>query len=175
MSFTTVVQPVINEDDLTTPSSAINPNYLLGQVYSFKDSSNSAAVKQFMYVKANGALTAYVPYRIVASGTAGAEWTTAAPITLTASVSLIGIPQVAFTSGYYGFIQIAGAATYATGSLAIVATYAVKVLTAGVTLVTDTTTAVQSNVSVGFNVSTTTTGDTTGTVILQGARVVVTS
>lgn len=163
----------ITKESLTTPTST--QQYPLGFVYISSDDSSSAAVKRFLYIKANGALTAKQPYRIVTSGTAAAEWTTASFISLTGAVTLIGIPQVAFTSGYYGFVQIGGAASYLPTAATIAAGATLKVMTSGSTLVLDSSTGVVSNSTVGSNVSALTSDSTSGTVILNGVRVVVSS
>lgn len=106
-----------NEADLTTPTSA-QGQYRLGDVVVIDLSTPTSTgitrtteVKKYMYVKSHAALTQYQPYVIVPSATAGAEWVTAAPVTLASEICLIGVPQVAFTSGYYGFVQIQGRAT----------------------------------------------------------------
>lgn len=94
-----------NTSDLTTPTSSAY--YPVGGVVEVTD--YDGPVKKFMYVKSHGTLTAYQPYAIVPSATYGLI--TAAPATSTTVINKIGVPQVAFTSGYYGFIQIEGAAT----------------------------------------------------------------
>lgn len=174
-SLTTLVQMVVNETDITTPTSTLNGLYVLGQIYSFKDSSAPNAVKQYMYIKANGALTQYQPYRIVNSGTSGAEWTTASFISLSAPVTLVGIPQVAFTSGYYGFIQIGGVATYKAPATTVAAGASLKAMTSGTALVVDSSTGVQSNASMAWNVTALTSDDTSGSCVLSNIRFVVTS
>ncbi len=164
----------ISEDALTTPSST--QQFPLGNIVEVVDSAQPNSIKRFMYVKSHTTLVAFTPYAIVAQGTSGSEWLTAAPAILSSAVQLIGIPQVGFTSGYYGFVQIAGAATYLTGGLAVVANASVKILAAGTTLITDSSTGAQSNNTIGWNVSlTSTTPGVSGTVILQGARAVVSS
>lgn len=112
----------IFEDDLTTPTSTQNPQYLLGDTIKIADSANPTSQKVFMYVKAHAALTAYQPYVISYAYTAGAEVVTAAPATQTSPIVTVCVPQVAFTSGYFGFVQIQGyctlkmsAETYASG------------------------------------------------------------
>ena len=102
-----------NHSDLTTPTST--QEYKLGTVVEWEDTA-SKAVKKYIYVKSHGALTAYVPYIITNSSTAGSEVITAAPINLAAPGQKVCVPQVAFTSGYYGFVQTEGDATVAIGT-----------------------------------------------------------
>lgn len=152
----------VSEESLTTPTSA--QVYPLGSIYQFRDSAAPNAVKTFMYVKATGALTLGVPYAIIGGATSGAEITTAAPPAASGNIR-VGIPQVAFTSGYYGWLQIVGVATFATGAVATTVGNTLKVLPAGVTLVDTTGTTLADNV-VGYAYSTTTTAVTTGTVMM---------
>lgn len=136
-----------NKSDLTTPTST--QQYTLGYVYEELD-TDKYAVRKYMYVKSHGALTAYQPYIVSLSATAGSEVITAAPATLAAPGSLICVPQVAFTSGYYGFVLIQGdgsvlmtAETYAVGDM-------LQILNTGTALVVDGTsgsTAVSVNTS----------------------------
>ena len=134
-------QIALDEVDLVTPTTT--QKYKLGEVIEVVEkaatSSETAsyAVKKYMYVKSHTTLTAFQPYIIAFSSTAGSEVITAAPLTLTAPGSLICVPQVAFTSGYYGFVQIQGdcsvlmtAETYAVGDY-------LQVLTAGTATVVD--------------------------------------
>ena len=126
----------INQLDLTTPSSTKNTAYELGGLYNMIDSDNPTAVKTFMYVKAHTTLTQYVPYTVVFSNTAGAEVVTAAPATLAGQVTVC-IPQVAFTTGYFGFVQIIGQCTAALANETHVAGDFLELLNAGVTLIVD--------------------------------------
>jgi hypothetical protein len=126
-----------NMRDYITPTSA--RNYDLGAILEIEDSSTQT-VQKYMYVKSHTALIQYQPYVVSISGTTGSEVITAAPATLAAPGSLIGIPQVAFTSGYYGFVLIQG-----TGKVLMIAeTYAVgdmlQILNTGTALVVDGTT-----------------------------------
>lgn len=134
--FTLFNQLAIEATDLTTPSSTINPTYALGYVYNFVDSDNPAAIKQFMYVKSHAALTQYQPYTVVGLNTAGSEVVTAAPVTLASGVTVC-IPQVAFTSGYYGFVQVFGACTSKLANETHVAGDFLELLTTGTTLIVD--------------------------------------
>lgn len=124
-------------DDLTIPTAT--QEYPLGSVVVIED-EDSKALKKYIYVKSHTALTQYQPYIIGVSATAGAEVITSAPATLGAPGSLICIPQVAFTSGYYGFVQIEGTAN----CLMTAETYAVgdylQILNTGTALVVDGTT-----------------------------------
>lgn len=93
-----------SEGDLINPTS--DQNYPLGWIATIEDSATKT-VKKFIYVKASGALTAYVPLMVTWSSTTAAEVTTTAVATAN-NYRMIGVPQQAFTSGYYGFLQIYG-------------------------------------------------------------------
>jgi len=129
-----ILNPIaVVEEDLTTPSSTAK--YPLGLEVSVLDSSASSGIKKFMYVKSHGALTVNQPYVLSISNTG--YFVSAAPATLAAPGSLVVVPQVAFTSGYYGFVQFEGececlhiAETYAAGDM-------LQVLNAGTALVVD--------------------------------------
>lgn len=123
-----------NISDLTTPTST--QQYQLGAEIVIAD-TDKTAIKKYRYVKSHGALTQYQPYIVSNSSTSGSEVITAAPATLAAPGSLICVPQVAFTSGYYGFVLIEGdgkvlmtAETYAVGD-------ALQILNTGTALVVD--------------------------------------
>ena len=123
-----------NIGDLTTPTST--QQYVLGDVLTFSD-SDYTAVKKYMYVKSHTALTAYQPYAIAYGSTAGAEVVTAAPLTIAAPGAYVCVPQVAFTSGYYGWVLIQGdgkalmtSETYIVGDM-------LQLVTTGTTLVVD--------------------------------------
>lgn len=133
-----------NEVDLTTPTST--QLYPLGKVIEVEEKANSSsetatkATKKYIYVKSHAALTAYQPYALGESSTAGSEVITAAPATLAAPGQKVVIPQVGFTSGYYGFVLFQG-----DGSVLMTAeTYAVgdylQILNAGTAMVVDGTT-----------------------------------
>lgn len=123
----------INEDDLTTPSST--KKYPLGLSVTVGDSGATDAVKTFMYVKSHGALTQYQPYVISYVNTSAGEVVTAAPATQTSPIVLVCVPQVAFTSGYYGFVQIQGQATAKVAAETYAAGDPGEVLNAGTTFV----------------------------------------
>ena len=92
--------------DLATPTEDQSDVYKLGDVVEIVDSSNKVTT-QYMYVKSHDTLIVKNAYVIQYSGTAGEEVLTAdiAPL---AVYQLIGVPQVAFTSGYYGWVAIKG-------------------------------------------------------------------
>jgi hypothetical protein len=123
-----------NIKDLTTPSSTAQ--YKLGTIIEVEDTTLKS-IKRYIYVKSHTSLTAYQPYIVGNSATAGSEVITAAPATLAAPGSLVCVPQVAFTSGYYGFVQIEGTAT----ALMTAETYAVgdtlQILNTGTAFVVD--------------------------------------
>jgi len=126
----------IYANDLTTPSATINNAYKLGAIYEMVDSDNPSAIKRFMYVKAHAGLTQYQPYTVVGVNTAGAEVVTAAPATLASGVTVC-IPQVAFTSGYFGFVQIYGQCIAKLANETHVAGDYLELLTTGTTLIVD--------------------------------------
>lgn len=112
-----------NINDLTTPTLLINNSYKLGDVVAIEDTDKTAQ-KLYMYVKSHTGLTAYQPYVLKISSTSGAEIITGAPATMAAPGMVVCVPQVAFTSGYYGFVLIQGdgkvlmkAETYAAGDM----------------------------------------------------------
>lgn len=126
----------ICEDDLTTPTSTKNPTYPLGAIYTCVDSDDASVIQQYMYVKSHAALTQYQPYVVVASGTSGSEFVTAAPATLASGVTVC-VPQVAFSSGYYGFVQIQGKMTAKLANETHVAGDFLELLNAGTTFIVD--------------------------------------
>lgn len=101
-----VTQALGNKNDLITPTVA-QGSYPLGYIYEEYDDSKTA-INKYMYVKSHTTLTQYQPYVVTNNALAGSEWMTAAPVTTASAVVLVCWPQVAFTSGYYGFVQIAG-------------------------------------------------------------------
>lgn len=108
---TSVVRVAINENDLITPTAT--QQYPLGYIHTIENpAATAAAVRKFMYVKSGGALTAYNVYLIDFSSTAATELVTGTPAT-SAVYRRYGVPQVAFTSGYYGFVAIEGDVTIA--------------------------------------------------------------
>lgn len=128
-----------NVDDLTKPTST--QNYKLGFEVTVED-SDYKTVKKFIYVKSHAALTAYVPYALNFTSTAGSEVITSAPVAISAQ---IGVPQVSFTSGYYGFIQTMGDCL-ANHAAATTDTYALKISAAAPTVFT-----AESNATVTVN------------------------
>ena len=122
----------IDTDDLTNPSSA--RKYALGARY-VDNSDTNAIKKEYVYVKAHGALTQYQPYQLSAVNTAGAEVSTKAPAT-TASGATVVAPQVAVTSGYYAWVPYKGIVTVKTTDTFAAGDYA-EVLNAGTGLKLD--------------------------------------
>ena len=122
----------IDTDDLTNPSST--RKYELGARY-VDNSDTNAIKKEYVYVKAHGALTQYQPYQLSAVNTAGAEVSTKAPAT-TASGATIVAPQVAVTSGYYAWVPFRGIVTVLTTDTFAAGDYA-EVLNAGTGLKLD--------------------------------------
>ena len=98
------------EHDLTVPTAT--RQYPLGYEVLIEDPTKTMTTK-YVYVKAHDTLTAYVPYQLVASATAGAEVTTQAGVAVGAPGGICVIPQVAFTASYYGFVAIEGYAVAA--------------------------------------------------------------
>lgn len=98
-----------NYADLTTPSLLQSSFYKLGQIIDVENSDKTAK-QSYMYIKSHDALVQYKPYVITPGGTDGAEVITAEMPTdgHLAPGPTIGVPQVAFTSGYYGFVLIRG-------------------------------------------------------------------
>ena len=123
-----------NEADLTTPTST--QNYPLGLPVSIYDSATKMD-KVFIYVKAHAGLTVYVPYVLNWTGTAGSEVKTAAPATTAAPGQMVCVPQVAFTSGYYGFVQVKGDCTCALANETKAVGDYLQLLNTGATLVVD--------------------------------------
>ena len=102
------VPTLANIADLTTPTSA--QGYPLGFRFRVKSSHGATGTEymtEYIYIKANGALTAYVPLMLNFSGTDAAEITTTAIATSSVYREIV-VPQVTFTSGYYGFVPIKG-------------------------------------------------------------------
>ena len=126
-------------EDLTIPTST--QEYPLGLEVVVED-SDTKTIKKFIYVKSHAALTAYVPYALNFTSTAGSEVITSAPVAISAQ---IGIAQVAFTSGYFGFIQTMGDCL-ANHAGATTNTYALKISAAAPTVVT-----AESNATVTVN------------------------
>jgi hypothetical protein len=122
----------IDTDDLTNPSST--RKYELGARY-VDNSDTNAIKKEYVYVKAHGALTQYQPYQLSAVNTAGAEVSTKAPAT-TASGATVVAPQVAVTSGYYAWVPYKGIVTVKTTDTFAAGDYA-EVLNAGTGLKLD--------------------------------------
>lgn len=122
----------IDTDDLTNPSST--RKYELGARY-VDNSDTNAIKKEYVYVKAHGALTQYQPYQLSVVNTAGSEVSTKAPVT-TASGATVVAPQVAVTSGYYAWVPYRGIVTVLTTDTFAAGDYA-EVLNAGTGLKLD--------------------------------------
>ena len=155
-----------NELDLTVPTST--QGYPLGMIYECEDSSTKT-IKKFMYIYGGGGLTAYVPYAISFASTSAQEITAITPASFASPGSLICIPQVAFTSGYYGFVQIQGNCTAACGT--VTATYNLICVTPYVTLTYASGTTTTSTNTVGFMVDNTVAA--TSSIYLIGSRIVI--
>lgn len=165
----------IPEADISTPTET--RKYPLGLEITVQDSSSTTGslngTQKYKYIRAAGAaLTINQPY-VVELDNANV-WKAGSPVTLAAPGALVGIPQVAFTSGYYGFIQTEGeceglhiAETYAAGDH-------LQLLSAGTALVVDGSTGstVQTVNTCAITVDAGTTA-VAGTIILLGARAVV--
>ena len=123
-----------NVGDLAVPTST--QQYPLGMTVTIVD-SDYLSIKEYIYMKSHTTLTAYQPYVMTFGSTAGAEVVSIAPVTLAAPGALVVVPQVAFTSGYYGWFLMKGdgkvlmtSETYAVGDF-------LQVLTTGTFLVVD--------------------------------------
>lgn len=128
----------LSEVDLVTPTSTakypLGFQITVGEKANISSETASTASKRFVYVKASAALTAKNVYLIQPSGTAGGEVGTATPATSSVAMGC-GVANVAFTSGYFGFLQIEGD-TQITSAGATTAGNTGK-LANGVTTVTD--------------------------------------
>lgn len=122
----------IDTDDLTNPTST--RKYELGARY-VDNSDTNAIKKEYVYLKAHGALTQYQPYQLSVVNTAGAEVSTKAPAT-TASGATVVAPQVAVNSGYYAWVPFKGIVTVLTTDTFASSDYA-EVLNAGTGLKLD--------------------------------------
>lgn len=123
----------ISETDITTPTSA--PRYPLGLQITVEDSNAQDAIKVFEYVKSHTTLVQYQPYVLNYVNTSAGEVVTAAPTTQTSSIVQICVPQVAFTSGYYGFVQVQGQATAKVAAETYAAGDPGEVINAGTTFI----------------------------------------
>lgn len=136
MSFNLANYLAVTADDLTTPTAVQGP-YPMGYIAYFLDTDYPNSVKAFMYVKAHAALTQYQPYVVHGSASSGAAvYETAAPATI-AGQETVCVPQVAFTSGYYGFVQIQGRASALLINETHVAGDYLELLTTGTAFVVD--------------------------------------
>jgi len=162
----------INEEALTTPTST--QKYTLGQEVTFRNMS-TGLVDKYVYVQAHAALTAHVPYIVVpvASTGTGSEWKSAAPVTNTAEQSLVGVPQAAFTSSYYGFVKVQGQSTVVASTGLVASTFG-KVINGGAAVYQGSTGSTPTTADFCSNAGATSTG-TSVTANLFGYRVSVTT
>ena len=126
----------VPEVDITTPTSA--QKYPLGYIHTTYASDAITEVTEWIYIQALGAaLTAYIPKVLTLGGVAAGTFIPSAPVTLGAPGARVIVPQVAFTSGYYGFAAIKGVCTAAVKAETYVVGDAAQLLSGGVTLVVD--------------------------------------
>ena len=105
-------EALINIADLTTATAY--QNYPLGSRVMVQNYSNTG-IKEYVYVYATTALSAYNIYNIVFSSAPGQETCTGTPSNSAAVAYMSGVAPSAFTAGSYGFLQTGGDATvYAT-------------------------------------------------------------
>jgi len=109
VGFSGTAKPVsqrigIEVDDLITPTDT--QKYPLGLEVEIEP-SDSLPLKVFKYIKATGALIQFQPFQLSYSNVDDEEVTQQAPATIVSGATLV-VPQVAFTSGQYGFVQIQG-------------------------------------------------------------------
>ena len=133
-----------NTVDLTTPT--LVQQYALGTIVEIIDDTYKS-IKKFMYVKSHGALAKYSGYFITFSATAGSEVITVAPTT-SALLRIGCIPQVDFTSGYYGWVQTEGDC-YANSTGNTTAGYTAKMADSVLTI-TDEGSAAESASTIGI-------------------------
>lgn len=156
----------VSEDDLITPTSAAK--YPVGTEVQVSNGSTSTT---YIYAKAHTTLTAYQPY-VLDLSIYGAI--TSAPLTLAAPGAIVVVPQVAFTTAFYGWMAKKGlcsalhiSQTYAAGDM-------LQLLSGGAALVVDGTTA-QTVKSVNTCGVTITAGSTAAafSIMLNGEQAVV--
>jgi hypothetical protein len=158
----------VPESDLTTPTLAaaypVGSTVRISNGLGYPDSV-------FVYIKAAGALTAYQPY-VFDLGIYGA--TNSSPVTLGAPGAIVIVPQVAFTSGYYGWVLMKGYGkvlhiqeTYVAGDM-------LQLLSGGAALVVDgsSNSTIKSVNTCGITVGAGTTA-VAKTVVLNGEQAVV--
>ncbi|RPH74536.1 hypothetical protein EHM76_03395 [bacterium] len=152
-----------NIRDLSTPTST--QQYKLGSIVEVEDTTTNA-VKRYMYVKSHTGLTAYQPYLITNLASSASQWITAAPATLASAVNLIGVPQVAFTSGYFGFVLISGRCSVLVDR-AVTSGWTLECLNAGTSLAGIATTELIGTIGIAIS---STTGAGAATAFLSGRR-----
>jgi len=117
------------QEDLTVPTATAK--YKLGSEIVVTDTTTYSRIR-YKYIKAAHApLVAFTPYQIALGYTTGAEWASRIPIPCTNA--MVGVPQVAFTSNYYGFVAIEGKC-YALGSSGYAAGDKLGLITSAATL-----------------------------------------
>lgn len=128
------VRIALDATDLIQPTA--NAKYEVGTKISTAD-THGGAEKEYVYIKASAALTAFVPRVINIGAVEGAEVVSAAPVTIAAPGAQVCVPQVDFTSGYYGFVQTKGDASVLIGAETYAVGDHVQVLNAGALVVVD--------------------------------------
>ncbi|RKZ03702.1 hypothetical protein DRQ25_17590 [Candidatus Fermentibacteria bacterium] len=161
----------VDERDLTTPTVAAK--YTLGQEIEFANKT-TGLIDKYVYVTAHAALTQYAPYVINPASTSGGEYVTAAPATNTVKMVKVGIPQVAFTSSYFGFVKTQGQTTCVASTGLLNAYYGKAINTAAYVVESSTGVTVPGITSFCVCTSATSTG-TSATVNLIGDLVSVTT
>jgi len=141
MAYKSILNYVsISETDITTPTST--QRYPLGLQVTVEDSGAQDATKVFEYVKSHTTLVQYQPYVLNYIATAASEVVTAAPVTQTSPIVQVCVPQVGFTSGYYGFVQVQGQATAKVAAETYASGDPGEVLNAGTTFIVNGTSGV---------------------------------
>lgn len=127
-----IISPIsIPEADITTPTSA--QKYPMGLKIQVYPDANPANVTEYIYIGATGALTVNQPYVLTLSATG---FTQKAPATLGVGVFVV-VPQVAFTSGYFGFVACRGECEGLHGTETYAAGDYLQILNTGTTFVVD--------------------------------------
>jgi hypothetical protein len=158
----------IEEKHLTTATT--DAKYPLGAEYITINTTANIPDK-WRYVYAHAALTQYAPYQIVAGGTTGTEWRTAAPATIAANVVEICIPQVAVTSNYYCWVKTQGRAYALTTGPATTIDEGLQVLNGATYFTAGTTGPIYGLSTPCACIVVSTAGNTTATVNLFGYRI----
>lgn len=159
--------------DLTTATTGQGA-YKLGDEVLVVDTTKSAVAKYKYINAATTALVAYSSYVIEQRGTAGAEVVTAAPATTTTASVEVCTPQIAISSGSYGFVLVQGhgKATIPT-STGVNAGFQLKLTNGATSLFGSSATLGYSAASCAAIVTSTT--GVTGSVYLHGKKVTITT